>query len=210
MSDLIRSTSGAAGATPPAKGPAAPAAPRPAEPQLASDSFLRSPPTVAQLAGFRQAIAALDDLPKEPGGIAAKKAWVAQVRPTYEAAEKALDGMRSASFFHKSPPEAEADAAGDKVHAFGENLRDAEEATGLREPAKPANPFRPLFGYSKAVQGWMGNNAFTAIVGLIALPVAAVVDTADAVTRPLQALAFPVLWGQHKIREARFEKAQGE
>ncbi len=209
MFNPLGNTSGTSGTSPQPK-TSAPAAPKAADAKLAADSFLRTPPTSAQLAGMRAAIAALDALPPQPSGVEAKKAWLAQVRPTYEAADKALSGMRSASFFHKSLPDAEADAAGTKVYQLGDAIRDAEEATGQRAPEAPANPMRPLFGYSKAVSGWMGNNAFTALIGLIAWPVAATIDAADAVTRPLQALAYPVEYGKYKVREARFEEEQAK
>lgn len=209
MNDPIGKTNGTQGPKPSAK-PSAPAAPKETAPKLESDSFLRNPPNAAQLAGMRAAIAALDGLPKEPVGLEAKKAWIEQVRPTYEAADKALSGLRSAAFFHKTLPDAEVDAASAKVYKLGDAIRDAEEATGLRAPDAPANPFRPLWGNSKAVSGWMGNNAFTAIIGLIALPVAAAIDAADAATRPLQAAAYPVEYGKYKVREARYNEEQAK
>lgn len=210
MTTPIGKNTGASGTTPPAKAPAGPAAPQDTIPKLGADNFLRTPPTSAQLAAMRAAIAALDAVPPPPKGKEALKAWAEKTRPTYEAADKALSGLRSAEFFHKALPEAEVDAAGDKVYKLGDKLQDAEEATGLRAPTRPASPTRPLFGNSKAVQGWMGNNAFTALVGLIALPVAAVIDVADATTRPLQAAAYPGELAKYKAREAEFKKEQAK
>lgn len=209
MNMPINKSSASSGTNPPAKA-APPAAPKAADPKLAADSFLRNPPTAAQLAGMRAAVAALDALPPMPKGLEAKKAWAEQVRPTVDAAEKALDGMRSAAFFHKSLPDAECDAAGDKLYKLGDALRDAEEETGLREPTRPADPTRPLFGASKAVQGWMGNNGFTALLGLIAWPVAAVIDVADAASRPAQAAAHPGEVAKYKEREKRYQAEQAK
>lgn len=209
MTTPIGKSNATSGTTAPAKGPA-PAAKAEPTPKLGADSFLRTPPTAAQLAAMRAAIAALDGVPPAPKGKEALKAWVEQTRPIHEAADKALSGLRSAEFFHKTLPEAEVDAAGDKVYALGDKLRDAEEATGLRAPTKPADPTRPLFGNSKAVQGWMGNNGFTAIVGLFALPIAAVIDVADAATRPLQAVAYPGELVKYKAREAEYKKEQAK
>lgn len=189
--------------------PKAAATKLPVEPgtKIAGDSFMSSVPTEAQLNGLRKTIAALDALPKEPLGIEAKKAWIAQVKPAYEAAVTAEHAFSNASFFHKNPPEAEADMASAKVAKLGANIQDAEEAAGLRKTEGPQNPFRPLFGASAAVKGWMGNNAFTAIVGLIALIPATVYDVADMITRPIQAAIWPAQKAQQLIRDRRYEAA---
>jgi hypothetical protein len=171
------------------------------------DSFVSTPPNPAQLEAFRAAIAALDALPKPPSGVAEKRAWLDANRGTLEAAQKGLGGLRDAEFFHKLVPAAEVDALAGRVAEAAGRFREVEEEAGLREPARPASPFRPLFGATNTVRSWM-SNPLGAVVGTIAIVPAVALDALDAVTRPLQAVAYPLVWGKYKVDQAQYEAAR--
>ena len=199
--------------------PALPQAPRTSAPppprkpeakaQMASDSFVSSPPTQAQLDGYRAAIAALDGVPKPPSGVAAKRAWLEAHGPTHEAAERAVDALRSAAFFHNVPAATEVDALEAKARKAGDRRRETEEEAGLREPSKPASPFRPMFGFSDAVRGWMGHPV-GAVIGGVAIVPAMLLDVVDAVTRPLQALVYPAARLKYSLDKAQYEAAKDQ
>ncbi len=210
MTDKIgpkQTVSSAAGPKPAPK-PAA----KPAPAKLDNDSFLRNPPTAAQLAQMRQAVAALDALPAMPKAEAGLKAWLAVAGPAYEAAQKAEAGMGSASFFHKALPKEEADAAFFKVAQFSHQVHDAQERLGLREPTPPADPKRPTYQGTKAVSGWMNNqkNGLTALAGLLALPFVATVESADAASRKQQAKDYPAAMAEYEKRKARYDAEQAK
>lgn len=180
--------------------------------QVQQDNFLRNPPTNAQLASMRQAVAAAAALPPMPKGGPALKAWVAQAAPVYAAADQAQHGMGSAAFFHKSLPKAEADMAFFKVSQLGHQLHDAEERLGLRAPTPPADPNRPTFGGTKTVAGWMNNskNGLAAFAGLIALPFVATVEAADAASRKQQKKDLPAAQAEYEKRKALYDAEQAK
>lgn len=188
--------------------PAAPAAPaaRPEVGAFESDVFTRKAPTKAELDAHRATIAALDKLPEAPLGREAKRAWLATVTPRLAAAEKALNALEDAEFWHKSVPAAENDAAREQVRQLRDRIDSAKEAAGVTPPTKPASPVRPLFQLTDGCKDMMGRNAFLAIVGLIAIIPAMMIDALDLVTRPLQALAYPFLWGQYKLRDVQYNR----
>jgi hypothetical protein len=194
----------------PKPAPKAPAQPAPA--QLDTDSFVRNPPTAAQLTQMRQAVAALDALPAMPKAEAGLKAWLAIAGPAYEAAKKADSGLSSASFFHNSLPAAEAEAVFFKVGDFSDKVRDAQERLGLREPTPPADPKRPTYKGTKAVSRWVDNeqNGLTSLAGLLALPFVAAIETLDATTRKQQAQAYPAALAEYRKRKARYDAEQAK
>ena len=205
MPDPIRQTTGTTPARKPVTKPAAPAADT-AVGGFDSDVFNRKAPTKAELDGHRAAIAALDALPKLPLGREAKREWLAAVAPKLEAAEQGLRGLEDAEFWHKAVGPAEADAARDKVWKLRDKVEGAKEAAGLVAPTKPASPFRPLFGLTDACKDMMGRNALLAIVGVVCIIPATIIDIADMVTRPLQAIAYPFFWGQYKARDIQYDR----
>ena len=209
MPDPVRQAAGPAPVAKPVAKPAAPA-PAPAAKKEAgsfdSDFFNRTPPTKAQLDAHRAAVAVLDTLPKVPLGREAKKAWLAENLPKIEAAKKGLDGLEDAAFWHKAVPQAEIDAAREKMWKLEDKLQGVEEAAGTKPPTKPASPVRPLFQLTDGCKDMMGRNPLLAIVGILCIVPAAVVDTMDMVTRPIQAVAYPFLWGQYKLREGQYDK----
>ncbi len=208
MSDPIRQAAGPAPVAKAVAKPATSAAPaaKAEAGSFDSDFFTRTPPTKAQLDAHRAAIAALDTLPKTPLGRDAKRAWIATATPKLEAAEKALNALEDAEFWHKSVPAPENDAARDKVSKLRDRVESAKEAAGVTAPTKPASPIRPLYQLTDGCKDMMGRNALLAIIGVIAIIPAMVIDTADMVTRPLQAVAYPFLWGQYKYRDIQFDR----
>jgi hypothetical protein len=206
MTDAIRANAGTGlGAKPTgtAKKPALTAAP-----SFAADSYRGTPPTAAQLETHRTSIAALADLPAVPRSVADKRAWLEAHAPILQAAQKALSAMESGAFYHKTPGEAVVGEARGQVRKAERKFQEVEEEAGLRAPIGPANPFRPLFGFSQNVKGLMGSNPFGAVLGVVLLVPALAIDLMDAVTRPLQAVAYPFLWGKHKVDQLQYEAAK--
>lgn len=208
MTDAVRSTKAPA-QQPTANRVVAPAAPaaKPAVGKMADDSFdFDKAPSAQKLAGWKAAVAALDTLPKKPSGRDEQRAWVAAVSPKLEAAEKALNELDSAAFFHKAVPEAEIDALRSKVSGLRSKVEDTKEASGLVAPTKPASPFRPLGQTKDWAVSLMQSNPFLAVIGVVALIPAIIIDGIDAVTRPLQAIAYPFFRGQYEVRQNAWEK----
>lgn len=206
MTDAIRANSPTGPVGKPSS--AAPKTDVSAAPSLGKDQLLRSPLTAAQVDTLQQAVAALEGLPPVPAGVAAKREWLQTHGPTLESAKQAASALGTSAFFHKVPEQTVADAAGARVRKAEAKFQEVEEEAGLREPVAPASPFRPLFGYSQGVKGLMGSGPLGAVVGLLVLLPAVVLDIADMVTRPLQALAFPVFWGKHKVDQLQYEAAK--
>ena len=207
MPDPITKPVAAAPAAKPVARPAAkPAAPAAEAKAFDSDFFNRTPPTKAQLDADRAAVAALDALPKVPLGREAKREWLAANKPKIEAAKKGLDALEDAAFWHKSVPQAELDVAREKLWKLEDKLQGIEEAAGTIAPTKPASPIRPLYQLTDGCKDMMGRNPLLAIVGIVAIIPAMVIDTVDMVTRPLQAIAYPVLWGQYKMRDIQYDR----
>lgn len=207
MTDAIRSTKPAAAPAANRQAPVAAPAPKTAAPAIAQDSFdFDKAAPAAKIAGWKAEVAALDALPKKPSGKDNVRAWVATVEPKLEAAKKALNELESQAFFHKNVAEADVDALRAKVGSLESKVADAKEASGLVAPTKPASPFRPLGQCKDWAVGMMQSNPFFAIIGAIAIVPAIVVDGIDAVTRPLQALAYPFFRGQYEVRQHAWEK----
>ena len=206
MTDAIRKSAPAAPAATRQAPVAAPAA-TPAPATIARDSFdFDKAAPAATLAAWKATVNGLDALPKKPSGRDEVRAWVAAVSPKLEAAKQALNSLQDNAFFHKAVPEAEIDALRAKVDKLDAKVQDAKEASGLVAPTKPASPFRPLGQCKEWAVGMMQSNPVFAIVGVIALVPAIVVDAIDAVTRPLQALAYPFYRGQYEVRQNAWEK----
>ena len=210
MADKIGGAGGAKPLGPKATTPAPsakPAAPHAVATAIHGDAFLSAPPNAEQLKQFRADVAALDALPKRPKGIEEQKAWLEQVTPAWQKADRAASAIHQAEFFHKAVPRAEADAAQDKAGKLFDQIRDAEQAVGWRKPDEPANPLRPLFGLTGGAKDWLGSgNPFKVLPALLLFPVALVVDAADAVSRPIQAIAWPAEKIKQEVREKRYEK----
>lgn len=207
MPDPVRQAAGPAPVAKPAAKPATKApATKPEVGSFDSDFFNRTPPTKAQLDAHRAAVAAIDTLPKVPLGREAKKAWLEANKPKIEAARQGLDALEDAAFWHKAVPQAEIDAAREKLWQLDDKLQGIEEAAGTKPPTKPASPVRPLYQLTDGCKAMMARHPLLAIVGILAIIPAMVIDTVDMVTRPLQALAYPFLWGQYKLREGAYEK----
>lgn len=196
-------------ATRPAAKPAAPAAPAPKG--FESDVFQAAPwdrkaPAKAELDAHRAALAVIDNLPKVPLGREAKREWLAANKPKIDAAAKALEALEDAAFWHKVVPQAEIDVAREKMWKLEDKLQGIEEAAGTKAPTKPASPVRPLMELSKGCKEMMGQNAFFALIGVICIVPATVIDIMDAVTRPIQAVVYPFLWGQYKARDIQYDR----
>jgi hypothetical protein len=180
--------------------PAAPAVKRD-EAKMALDelSFGRPKPTAAQIADAKKTIAKLADAPSIPLKNAEKAAWIADAKTRLAGAEAALDVLRDAEW-EKLLPAAELDAARDAVYDYADKIESAEVRAGIKPQPKPLNPFRPLFEYSKSI-GNAPNNIFGALIASFGIIVAIPLDIADLVTRPIQAVMWPVAHAWNGIQK---------
>lgn len=180
----------------PAKAAAKPApAPKPASPvkndPFADEFFRRTAPSPAAIKQAKEAIAALDTMRAIPLSNKAKAAWLTEAKAKLEAANKGLDVLRDAEW-EKQLPAAELDAARDAVYEFSDKIASCEVRAGLKPWGAPLNPFRPLFQYTGSIGSGLPNNAFGGLIAAFGLMIAIPLDIADAVTRPIQAVVWPL------------------
>lgn len=185
--------------TPTAKAAPAPAPAAEKKALTFGDSFSRGGPSAAEIKQAKAAIAALATVPGVPLAQSKKAAWLEAAGAKLEAAREAR-GVLSDAEWAKQLPESEVDAARDTVRAFEDKVRSVEIRAGVRPFPKPLNPFRPVGDVSRSIMNGMGNNVLGAILAPILLPVAIVGDVVDVVTRPIQALVWPVAHAWHGLQ----------
>ncbi|MOA07206.1 hypothetical protein D3C78_1268920 [compost metagenome] len=181
-------------AAPAAKAPAQKAAAPAQEAKMSMDfdtlSFGRPAPTAAQIAAAKKTIAELASTPGIPLRNDAKQGWLETAKQKQAAAEAALDVLRDAEW-EKKLPQDDLMAARDAVHQHADQIVRCEERAGLKPMPKPRNPFRPL-GENTAAIGNAPNNIFGALIASFGLMVAIPLDIVDGITRPIQAVMWPV------------------
>lgn len=163
------------------------------------DHFNRTGPSAAEIKQAREAIAALAKGPGVPLLQSKKAAWLKEAGVKLEAAREARGVLQDAEWA-KKVPETETDAARDVVQDFANQIRSVEIRAGVRPFPKPLNPFRPLGDVSRSILNGMGNNVLGAILAPILIPVAIVGDIVDTITRPIQALVWPVAHAWHGLQ----------
>lgn len=179
-----------------AAAPAKTAAPKPAPQKpvandpFGDDFFHKSAPSAEAIKTAKAAIAALDKMPGIPLSNTAKTAWLAEAKTKLEAANKGLDVLRDAEW-EKALPTAELDAARDAVYDFQDKVESCEVRAGLKPWGAPLNPFRPLFQYTGSI-GNAPNNVFGGLIAAFGIMIAIPLDIADMVTRPIQAVVWPL------------------
>lgn len=186
----------------PVKRAAMPAAAKPqAQSQMQGDEFsFDKPPSATKLAAARAAVAGLNGMPSIPFSNKDKAAWLADAQKREAVAKDGVKVLEDASFFTHSVPEAESDAARAKLDKLDQQIESCKERAGLAPTPTPLNPFRPLNETTKAVTSHM-NNPIGAVAGAVVLPATMVVDAVDAVSRPLQAVAYPFEWAAIGLRK---------
>lgn len=174
--------------------PAAKVAPKPADnfpmPSFNDEFFNRKAPSPEAIKKAKETIAALDSMRSIPLSNKAKTAWLAEAKAKHAAADKALDVLRDAEW-EKKLPAAEMDAARDAVYNFSDKIEDCEVRAGIKPWGPPLNPFRPLFQMTNGL-GNVPNNALGGLIAAFGIMIAIPVDIVDAITRPIQAVVWPL------------------
>jgi hypothetical protein len=152
--------------------------------------FGRPAPSAAAIAAAKKTIAELAATPGIPLRNEAKQGWLETAKKKQGAAEKALDVLRDAEW-EKKMPAAEVDAAHDAVLKHADKIESCEQRAGLKPVPKPLNPFRPLGEYTAGL-GNLPNNAFGGIIAAFGIMVTIPLDIVDGITRPIQAVLWPV------------------
>lgn len=191
----IQKTTARPAAVAPKKAPAPKPAPVKQSPvandPFADEFFRRTAPSPAAIQEAKKAIADLGTMRSIPLSNKAKTAWLAEAKTKLEAANKGLDVLRDAEW-EKKLPAAEMDAARDAVYDFQDKIEDCEVRAGLKPWGPPLNPFRPLFQYTGSIGNGLPNNAFGGIIAAFGIMIAIPLDIVDAITRPIQAVVWPV------------------
>lgn len=202
----INKTTNAPAAKPPVQAKATkPAANKPAAnaaSTLNNDSFdFNKPPSAQKLADARAAVKLLDGVKAIPLKDADKAAWLTSAQATRDKAAEGVKVLEDAAFFTKSVPDAEADAAREKLSKLDDQIQQCKDRKETGAGFYPLNPFRPLNQFQKGITGQM-NNPLGAIIGVVTLPVAITLDVMDMVTRPVQVVAYPFEWAAYGIKKA--------
>jgi hypothetical protein len=159
-------------------------------PSFNDEFFNRKAPSPEAIKKAKETIAALASVPGIPLSNKAKTPWLADAKAKKAEADKALDVLRDAEW-EKKLPAAEMDAARDAVYKFDEKIESCEVRGGLKPWGAPLNPFRPLFQMTNNL-GNVPNNVFGGLIAAFGVMIAIPVDIVDAVTRPIQAVLWPV------------------
>lgn len=69
--------------------------------------------------------------------------------------------------------------------------------------APPLNPFRPLFGATRSLESTASQGGLGGALAGLGLLVTVPADLADAVTRPLQLLAWPLAYADYALHRSR-------
>jgi hypothetical protein len=188
----------------PAKTAVKAAAPKATAPSMDLDSadfgsFRKATP--AQLDQARKAIAALAQTPSIPLKNAEKGAWLEAAKKRQAEAEKGLEVLRDAEFFNKQLSTEEVDALSEAVSKHADQIESCEQRAGLKPMPKPLNPFRPLGEYTRGLNS-LPNNVFGALVKSIGIMATIPMDIVDGITRPVQAVLWPVAWAWRGVQKA--------
>jgi hypothetical protein len=143
----------------------------------------------------------LDGVKAIPLKDADKAAWLTAAQATRDQAAEGVKVLEDAAFFTKSVPDAEADAAREKLSKLDDQIQQCKDRKANGAGFYPLNPLRPLNQFRKGIEGQMGN-PLGAIIGVVTLPVAMTLDIVDIVTRPLQLVAYPFEWAAYGIKKA--------
>jgi hypothetical protein len=169
-------------------------------PAGAKDSLALSSSPAMSVEQAKKAIADLANTPSIPLSNAAKKTWLETEKKRQTEAEKANDVLSNAWMDGKISMD-DLDKLTQPLQDHADKIARCEERAGLTPLPKPLNPFRPLFGYTNGL-GNLPNNALGGIVAAFGIMVAIPLDIVDAVTRPVQAVLWPVAWGWRGIQQA--------